>query len=682
MSGVISGLSATGLLKLLQREDGKLNRIDSQDCNVFAALRTITRNVSALDLEVWDSPEVRSRKPATGPGADRLRRLLRKPCPWLQGRDLRTLMTWNQVLDGEVTLVLRGIDFAPVASEREQPEFLTPHSMAEVEYGFVDGKRMPEWTISTRIDGRERRDPVPDHAVIQVKDPDPQNALRGMGVRGPLRITTGITWAASTYLHAFFRNGAEPGLIFENEFGLAPKGRADFIREWEQRHGGNLQANRPAILPAGMRAKTLVASHREQDILALLKHTRLDTLMVLGVPESEVGLIKDATYSNGISANAGFWIQTLLPIVFEIEEGLNDPSTGLATRFGSRLYIGHDMRPVRQVLQAITGKAEALSKLVNSGVPRDHAVELLGIDVAPVEGGEVPLIQNNLSPLTMVASGEVLAASRAPAAAEPPRAAPRARSAPGTKRSRARDVELVDTVLRSAERRTARILRRMVTEMRHRQLELLDAFDPRTAGGAARSIGPGELDAALLRSSEFEAPLVDAMTEEFEVMLDDAADLVASELGRSLAVYDLQHPQVVDYLKVLQTRVRHIPGTIQDALREALAEGIAANESITDLKQRVRATMNVEGKRTERIAQVTSGEAVSGGRYVTMQLEGVTRHEWSTANDEKVRESHAAQEGVIVRVGELFPNGLRFPLDPRGPAHEVVACRCVALAIE
>ena len=65
---------------------------------------------------------------------------------------------------------------------------------------------------------------------------------------------------------------------------------------------------------------------------------------------------------------------------------------------------------------------------------------------------------------------------------------------------------------------------------------------------------------------------------------------------------------------------------------------------------------------------------------------GVDAIQWLTARDARVRPTkpsdkgnHQVLDGVVVKIGDRFPNGLAFPLDPAGPAHEVVECRCVAL---
>lgn len=49
---------------------------------------------------------------------------------------------------------------------------------------------------------------------------------------------------------------------------------------------------------------------------------------------------------------------------------------------------------------------------------------------------------------------------------------------------------------------------------------------------------------------------------------------------------------------------------------------------------------------------------------------------WHTAKDPKVRDSHAAQDGFVVPMNGVFPNGQRYPGDPSAGPEESIGCRC------
>ena len=85
--------------------------------------------------------------------------------------------------------------------------------------------------------------------------------------------------------------------------------------------------------------------------------------------------------------------------------------------------------------------------------------------------------------------------------------------------------------------------------------------------------------------------------------------------------------------------------------------------------------------RAQRIARTEAGAVANKARTAEMNAAGVRRHEWSSANDEHVRASHATTDGQIQAIGAPFSNGLRWPNDPLAPAGEVVNCRCVTIPV-
>ena len=55
---------------------------------------------------------------------------------------------------------------------------------------------------------------------------------------------------------------------------------------------------------------------------------------------------------------------------------------------------------------------------------------------------------------------------------------------------------------------------------------------------------------------------------------------------------------------------------------------------------------------------------------------GVEYTMWIAADDERTRESHLEINGEIIRLGDTYSNGLRFPGDTDGPIEEWINCRC------
>ena len=74
-----------------------------------------------------------------------------------------------------------------------------------------------------------------------------------------------------------------------------------------------------------------------------------------------------------------------------------------------------------------------------------------------------------------------------------------------------------------------------------------------------------------------------------------------------------------------------------------------------------------------RIARDQVSKAMGQMNQIRQQQIGVTKFEWQTAGDERVRESHAAHDGLIFNWSDPPPN--------TGPPGADYQCRCVALAV-
>lgn len=686
---VITGLTDLGLLETLKDMMGKDGELDDpwREPTVNSALDAMEVNVAAVELTGWTGPpEDPSRRRATGADADALKRLLARPHSTLGGRDMRRLTVRNNALDGECWLLKRDAGNRPVTDARARPFSMTVHAKREVE-PVTEGRRLRGW----KIDGFE----VPREALIQFKVPDRWNTIRGLDRSDLLYRTASIAWRARTYLDAFFKNGAQTGGFFSTDYEMHPTQVREFLDLFYEEHGGADRFNKVGVLPNGMKFQNPVQNHAHMELLKILEWARDELLMMLRTPKEVLGLLDTATYSNGLTAHSGFWFENLFPLMREIEEGLNDPVYGLSLAFGG-MYIGFDLKHVEDVLKRWGEKFTQLNSAITAGVPRNDAVRILEIPTAPVKGGDVALVQGALVPIDMAGTMSTPSTPAPPRGLSdddvdriatrvarsfrregsnppaPPREGVRARGA-----LRHQVLALRDTY----ERRMVREIRVVFVALRTAQLERLGVFDDEGRDGDVRTLSAQDVEAHLADTAALKEELVQRMTPLYESALAAAAEQVGDELGRELLIFNAQHPRALALLETKQVQVQGVLDTVRERLRATLLEGAEANEIPAALKQRVRDLMNVEAKRAMDIAQQESAEIVNGGRFETMQAEGVDRHVWSDAGDDKVRDSHRI-DGEVREIGKPFSNGLLYPNDPRAPAREVVRCRCVALAVE
>lgn len=124
-----------------------------------------------------------------------------------------------------------------------------------------------------------------------------------------------------------------------------------------------------------------------------------------------------------------------------------------------------------------------------------------------------------------------------------------------------------------------------------------------------------------------------------------------------------------------------IRGNVTDTLRKSFIEGDGIKETARKLEKRFTDLRNFE---LRRIARTETHNAQLLDRFKSHQSNDIIQfHQWITANDDRVRGNdpndiadHVSLHEEIVRVGDEFVNGLKFPGDTSGDVSEWINCRC------
>lgn len=123
--------------------------------------------------------------------------------------------------------------------------------------------------------------------------------------------------------------------------------------------------------------------------------------------------------------------------------------------------------------------------------------------------------------------------------------------------------------------------------------------------------------------------------------------------------------------------MNRLKGDVKSVLLEAYDEGKGTSQIAADLRSQFDYMETFELKR---IARTEVNSFHNEGNYIAKQESGVQYHMWVTSGDERVRSAHKSIDGEIVKVGDLFSNGLRYPGDRSGDIGQWINCRCIARA--
>jgi len=131
-------------------------------------------------------------------------------------------------------------------------------------------------------------------------------------------------------------------------------------------------------------------------------------------------------------------------------------------------------------------------------------------------------------------------------------------------------------------------------------------------------------------------------------------------------------------------RIRGINETTRQAVKTTLAEGVAAGDSFVKLTERVGKVFDVRIASAETIARTETVRGSTFSAELAMKQAGVDEKMWLASFDSRVRDSHVALDGDVVKVGQDF----RTPDGDTGAgpglftrASNSINCRCAVLAV-
>lgn len=124
---------------------------------------------------------------------------------------------------------------------------------------------------------------------------------------------------------------------------------------------------------------------------------------------------------------------------------------------------------------------------------------------------------------------------------------------------------------------------------------------------------------------------------------------------------------------IVETTRKFISKTIE----KAGIEGLSIPNTVKLLQSEWK---ELTKNRAKVIARTEIISASNGGSFIGAASTGLDlEKEWLSTKDSRTRDTHRNLNGQKVAMNSEFSNGLAYPGDPSGSAHETVNCRCTIL---
>jgi HK97 family phage portal protein len=337
-------------------------------------------------------------------------RLIARPNRHMTGRELWQSHATNYKLDGESFWFLANEQGLPVRVDETSQQLLEmPAQIIPVRGELVEHRvGKSGWPVAFRYSVKRGGESLtwPEAAVIQFRDYDPYNLVRGLGdVRAVMR-EVDLYFQAFRYMDGAVRNNGDPGgfLIFEEKLGIDELERRQAAAEDE--FGNAENARRIKVLDRGAKFMPNPVKPSDMAYENLSSWLRDSILSALGVPGPVVGIYDAATYNNVQTAHREMWtgpngILSLAEMTADVLEYKLLPRLERVLPGVSELVPVFDSGQVEVLQEDVSDKLKIASEIAATGVgiTANEMLQRLGVEVDPFEEGDRKWVAMGLTEL-------------------------------------------------------------------------------------------------------------------------------------------------------------------------------------------------------------------------------------------------------------------------------------------
>ena len=512
---------------------------------------------------------------------------------------------------------------------------------------------------------------LPADSVLHIKNIDPLNPIRGIGVVRPATTRILTEHEASKYQAMTFKSQGRPDIAVFIDEDLDDEGAADARARWEKIYGGADGSKAGFFGNKVKDLKLLNVSPKEMDFTLSLNFLRDDILAALRIPKQMID--SDVNYNNSRVAYATYVRQACEPVLDTFIDIINNK---LLNDLESDLFFSYETE-VGEDRELLLKEA---TELKDKGIITVNEARDL-MNYPAVDGGDVR--EQGTSPFQLSMKKKRLQAKSKRLLKKRPNIyrkfvavealARLIRAEKSVKRER-------NSVFNTPALKEAYI-KAFNDNVDQKAMLFKDTVDVYNQGLYKRIIERLEnigITADNFMDTKHElreavtlfTPLMKSM---FERVGKETMDAIANGFSKKASepFYTAD-----DILRLLDLRaeffVTSMLDTDFDQLKAIITAGMAEGLGVAEIGRKLRQYFDdMSVARAKTIARTETGRIVSQAtNEAYKQSAVVTGKEWLTAGDDKVRPDHQKNNGVIVATDGVFPNGEQYP------GQLSINCRC------
>jgi len=565
--------------------------------------------------------------------------------------------------------------------------------------------------------------PILPEDMIHIKFPNPGDEYEGLGYGlSPLSAaaqSANIDNQATRFLKLFFDRGAMPAGLLKFNIPLDDDQVKAIKKRWQDIYGGVDNWSDIGVIDSGADYQKLGQDFSKlgMDQMDARDETRI--LGPFGVPpillNTKYGMER-STFSNYEEARKAFWQDTM---AYELKLELDAFQFFLQGDGG--VFVDWDKSEVPALKNDYTKEITAAKTLWDMGVPVADALLTVGLSVANLPAGEVAFIPGSVSPWQGMPDKPkpvVPPPGTNPAKPDPALPAPdpnattegqaeatdetrkgsRITRTKKTSSGNSEDDDEAHTVSveekKAWAKATDKNAKAWEDEYRHAASSCFEKDSRAILAICNHHKALALTQKATIKwtnvkkdiSKYLEKESVDTWRHTFVPLVKGTVTSAGKEWGTQLGVqFDVRNLEAESWFQdYTLTFAKPISKTTEDAMHSIIGKGMMDGLSNQEVQNAIKKYFGSTDYRAEMIARTETIRAYNAGSQKIFSDWGLEEKEWSSAHDDRTRETHLAADGQVVKVNKSFTVGgykMDFPGDAShgAPPDEFINCRCSVL---
>jgi HK97 family phage portal protein len=590
-------------------------------------------------------------------------KILSKPNPSMSGMEFRRILSLSSKLTGNAFIICEpDATRTPLELWPLQPHKVTVKSDSK---NFVSG-----YVYS--VNGHSQD--FSAERIIHIREATPTNLQYGQGSLTAVKNAVTADLFADAWNRYFFANSTRPDAILESPTALSSEDQKRALAAWKKAYEGPKNRGKIAVL-GGLKYIEVNRLHKDMEFVNLRKMLREEVLAAFGVPQSMVGILDQANYSNMKEQTKVFWTQTMIPEIRKFESIMTLRATQITG--DDKTIIQADLSKVEALREDEASRASVAQIYVNMGVPLGQVVDALDL---PFEIAEDAATKPDATDQPVDDGKD-----------EPKKSV----TTKGLEPESVNDLhwKKFDRDFTPFEQAMKSTMRAYFKGQKNRVMAKFDALagqiipknmkNVKVQGDEIGSIFDFDKEKELLARAA-EPKIMDVYVSFGKRQANKMNPGIPYAINSSAAGVWVERKRLKLAQEVsLYTREK-LSDAVVESVSDAVATGLSQSETIDLIKNRIDEIYSFANEtRSENIATTEMLGSAHAGSFQAASDLGAERKTWITARDNRVRETHMEMEGKETGLKEPFMVGegvrLQWPGDPSGPPEEICRCRCDCL---